>query len=403
MPATFRFDVRKDNSRATSPWWVDIPARYSETGKRQKRFFPTKEHAKGEVQRLKARVEKHGTGSKLLAPATEENAARAVELLKAEGVGDSQLAAIVLEYIERKREREKSVTLLECWNSYITEKVKEGKRPAHIKNLERTRKRFAPLHSKMLPDITRQDLADCMVGLSASYHNLTLRELRSVLNYAMKGELEWLSANPAEKISFIVRKLGEVEIYTPSEIEKLFKTCRETDFELIPALVMMTFCGVRPAHENGEIVRLKWKHLFIHDTEPRIEVSTIVAKKDRRRQITLRPTPLSWLSWWTHNGGNPEGMIVKKPDEPFRDALQALFKRAEVERIQDGLRKTFASYLAKAETKDIAIKELGHSGGELLDRHYRTDVTMAEAKAFWAILPPPIKGATITNIKTAAA
>ena len=403
MPATFRFDVRKDNSRATSPWWVDIPARYSETGKRQKRFFPTKEHAKGEVQRLKARVEKHGTGSKLLAPATEENAARAVELLKAEGVGDSQLAAIVLEYIERKREREKSVTLLECWNSYITEKVKEGKRPAHIKNLERTRKRFAPLHSKVLPDITRQDLADCMVGLSASYHNLTLRELRSVLNYAMKGELEWLSANPAEKISFIVRKLGEVEIYTPSEIEKLFKTCRETDFELIPALVMMTFCGVRPAHENGEIVRLKWKHLFIHDTEPRIEISAKVAKTDKARQITLRPAVLDWLSWWTHNGGNPEGMIVKKPDEPFRDALQALFKRAEVERIQDGLRKTFASYLAKAETKDTAIKELGHSGGELLDRHYRTDVTMAEAKAFWAILPPPIKGATITNINTAAA
>lgn len=403
MPATFRFDVRKDDTRATSPWWVDIPARYSETGKRQRRFFPTKEHAKGEVQRLKARVEKHGTGSKLLAPATEENAARAVELLKAEGVGDSQLAAIVLEYIERKREREKSVTLLECWNSYITEKVKEGKRPAHIKNLERTRKRFAPLHSKMLPDITRQDLADCMVGLSASYHNLTLRELRSVLNYAMKGELEWLSANPAEKISFIVRKLGEVEIYTPSEIEKLFKTCRETDFELIPALVMMTFCGVRPAHENGEIVRLKWKHLFIHDTEPRIEISAKVAKTDKARQITLRPAVLDWLSWWTHNGGNPEGMIVKKPDEPFRDALQALFKRAEVERIQDGLRKTFASYLAKAETKDTAIKELGHSGGELLDRHYRTDVTMAEAKAFWAILPPPIEGATITNIKTAAA
>lgn len=403
MPATFRFSVRKDDTRATSPWWVDIPARYSETGKRQKRFFPSKELARGEVQRLKTRAEKHGTGAKLLNPATEENAARAVELLKSEGLEDAHLAAIVREYIERKREREKSVTLLECWESYIKEKQKEGKRPTHIKNLERTCRRFAPLHSTMLPDITRQDLAACMAGLSASYHNLTLRELRSVLNYAMKGELEWLSANPAEKISFIVRKIREIEIYTPSEIERLFKTCRGTDFELIPALVMMTFCGVRPAHENSEIVRLKWKHLFIHDTEPRIEVASDVAKKDRRRQITLRPAALDWLSWWTSNGGNPEGMIVKKPGEPFRDALQILFKRAGVARIQDGLRKTFASYLAKTETKDTAIKELGHSGGELLDRHYRTDVTMTEAKAFWAILPPPIEGATITNIKTATA
>jgi integrase/recombinase XerD len=403
MPATFRFNVRKDDTRATSPWWVDIPARYSETGKRQKRFFPSKELAKGEVQRLKTRAEKHGTSAKLLTPATEENAARAVELLKSEGVGDSQLAAIVQEYIERKREREKSVTLLECWNSYISEKIKEGKRPAHIENLKRTCRRFAPLHSKMLPDITRQDLAACMAGLSASYHNLTLRELRSVLNYAMKGELEWLSANPAEKISFIVRKIGEVKIYTPSEIDRLFKTCRETDFKLIPALVMMTFCGVRPAHKYGEIVRLKWNQLFIHDTEPRIEVSSIVGKIEKRRQIPLRPTALIWLSWWTSNGGNPEGMIVKKPGEPFRDALQTLFKRAGIARHQDALRKSFASYLAKTETKDTAIKDLGHSGGQLLDRHYRTDVTMTEAKAFWAILPPPIEGATITNIKNAAA
>jgi hypothetical protein len=96
-------------------------------------------------------------------------------------------------------------------------------------------------------------------------------------------------------------------------------------------------------------------------------------------------------------------LIVKTSGEAFRLGRRAVFAKAKVASIQDGLRKTFASYLAKAETKDIAIKELGHSGGELLDRHYRTDVTMAEAKAFWAILPPPIKGATITNITTAAA
>jgi hypothetical protein len=65
-----------------------------------------------------------------------------------------------------------------------------------------------------------------------------------------------------------------------------------------------------------------------------------------------------------------------------------------VKRIKDGTRKTFASYLARAETKDAAIKELGHSEAELLDRHYRSDVTAAEAEAFWSIAPelptPPV-------------
>ena len=401
MPATFRFDVRKDDTRATSPWWIDIPPRYSDTGKRQKRFFPTQEKAKGELQRLKARVEKHGTGSKVLTPATEENAARAVELLKSEGLGDAQLAGIVREYIERKREREKSVTLLECWNSYVQQKQAEGKRPVHIKNLERTCRRFAPIHSKMLPDITRQDLADCMAGLSASYHNLTLRELRSVLNFAIAGEREWLSANPAEKISFIVRKLRGVKIYSPTEVGNLLQICREIDFELIPAFVLMTFCGIRPDDEHGEIERLRWEHLFMHDTEPRIEVSADVAKKDKRRQVTLRPAVLAWLSWWISNGGKSQGFIVKTSGEAFRLSLRAVFKKANVSRIQDGLRKTFASYLAKSETKDIAIKELGHSGGDLLDRHYRTDVTTAEATSFWDILPPAIKGGKIVRMTAA--
>lgn len=403
MPKQFKFSIKTDPSRTTSPYMVLIPARYSETGSRQRRYFPSQEKAKGEIQRLKARVEKHGTGSKLLAASTEENAARAVELLKTEGVEDSQLAAIVREFIERKREREKSVTLLKCWDDYIDAKKAEEKRAVHIKNLERTKKRFAPLHSKMLPDITRQDLADCMAGMAASYHNLTLRELRSVLNYAMEGEREWLSANPAEKISFIVRKARAVKIHTPAEVERLFSACREIDFELIPALVLMTLCGVRPDPNHGEIVRLRWEHLFITDNEPRIEIPADVAKKDKSRQVTLRPSVLAWLSWWTSNGGTAKGLIVKTSGEAFRLGRRAVFAKAKVASIQDGLRKTFASYLAKSETKDTAIKELGHSGGELLDRHYRTDVTMTEANAFWAILPPPIEGATITNINTAAA
>ena len=194
-----------------------------------------------------------------------------------------------------------------------------------------------------------------------------------------------------------------MKIYSPAEVENLLQTCREIDFELIPAFVLMTFCGIRPDDEHGEIVRLEWEHLFMGDTEPRIEISADVAKKNRRRQVTLRPAVLAWLSWWISNGGTPGGLIVKTSGEAFRLALREVFKKANVSRIQDGLRKTFASYLAKSETKDTAIKELGHAGGELLDRHYRTDVTKAEATAFWQILPPSINGATITNIKNAAA
>jgi integrase len=63
-----------------------------------------------------------------------------------------------------------------------------------------------------------------------------------------------------------------------------------------------------------------------------------------------------------------------------------VFEEAKVTRIQDGLRHSFASYLAPVEGLDVVETELGHQGGrEVLNRHYRTDVRTKVAAQFWAI------------------
>ena len=99
MPREFKFEIRKDKTRTTSPWWIDIPPRYSETGRRQKRFFKTLDMAKGELQSLKARVANHGISSRLLGAAFEEQAAAALTLLKESGLENRQLVTIVADYI----------------------------------------------------------------------------------------------------------------------------------------------------------------------------------------------------------------------------------------------------------------------------------------------------------------
>ena len=400
MPREFKFTIRKDDSRLTSPWWIDIPPRYSETGRRQKRFFKTQELAKGELQALKTRVVNHGVASKLLGPALEEQAAAAVEKLKSVGMADAQLVSIVAEYIERQQERSRSVKFEDCWGAYLKRIRAEGKSTKHLANIKRTSERFADLNKVLMTDLTHQALAERMEGLAPSYHNLVLRELRAVLNFAMSGGRDWISANPANKIEFFRRKLGEPEIYSPREVEAILRTCRDKDLDLLPAFVLMAFCGVRPDTDGGEITKVEWGHVLLEDESPRLELPGSVTKSGRRRSVQLRAAPLGWLRWWISTKGEQKGRIAEPAGEPLRKRIRAIYRGAMVDeenpikRIQDGLRKSFASYLARAETKDAAIKELGHSGGELLDRHYRSDVTVADASAFWAILPeapaPPV-------------
>ena len=47
----------------------------------------------------------------------------------------------------------------------------------------------------------------------------------------------------------------------------------------------------------------------------------------------------------------------------LRAALRDIYKAAGVERIQDGLRHSFASYLVPIDGADKAEQELGHGGG----------------------------------------
>ena len=126
MPREFKFSIRKDTARQTSPWWIDVPPRFSETGTRQKKFFKTQELAKGELQRLKTRVTNHGISSRLLSPAVEEQAASAIALLKEAGMENRQLVSIVADYIKRERARAASVTLLHCLEASIGRAEADG-------------------------------------------------------------------------------------------------------------------------------------------------------------------------------------------------------------------------------------------------------------------------------------
>jgi site-specific recombinase XerD len=374
----------KDPKRKTSPWRVSIPPKLSETGKRQRRYFKSKTEANQEIKRVKVRQENHGTAAKLLAPSDEEQAAAALKLLKQAGDG-KQLVEIVQEYLQRKDDDAASVTLNHCWNQYI--KGTEGR---HKKNLERTLKRFEPVGEMLVSKLTAEDIEGCLEGASDTYWNAMLREVKAVLNFAKLDKHGWLKKNPADEIDKRTHELGEVQIYTVDQVKALMAATVRIHPDLVPAMAVMAFAGIRPDPDDGEIIGLDWSHILHNDRRhERIELPRSITKTGKQRSVKIRPALLSWIRWHIKKKRRKSGLVCPEKGEALRKKLRSIYEEAQVTRIQDGLRHSFASYLAPIDGLNVVETELGHQGGrEVLNRHYRTDVRKPIAKKFWAIRAP---------------
>jgi len=419
MARSAEFEPKHDPSRSKA-WWISIPPKLSDTGKRQKRFFDTKELALGEIQRLKVRKENHGTAAKLLTPADEQQAVSALRLLRDKGI-TLQLSEIAGDYIKRWEQRNASKPLSHLWDEYDKWMKKNQRSAVHIKSLSYTRDRFKALEKKLVADLTVADIEKGLEGASPSYRNALLVRIKAVLNYGMSGGRKWLLSNPAEDCEVIRRKIGEVAIYTPEQIAVLLNTTADLHPELVPAVALMTFAGIRPDHLDGEITKLQWDHLVLKDRQKRVELPASITKAGKRRTVTIRPALASWLAWHKDRTKGSDdackGLVCPVKGQALRTKLRDIFGNAvvnrgksgeyKVKRIQDGLRHSFASYVVPIDGADKAEAELGHGGGrEMLNRHYRSDVRAAVARKFWAMRAPKVekaKGSKIIQFTAKAA
>src|SRR6266446_8643263 len=89
------------------PWRVNLPAKYTATGKRQRSFFKSKKEAETFCQTQRIRLENYGRNSSTLTPGQQEEAAMAFERLEPYNV---PLNSIVADFIARHDARTRSVT-----------------------------------------------------------------------------------------------------------------------------------------------------------------------------------------------------------------------------------------------------------------------------------------------------
>lgn len=364
---------------------MHVPGFLSDTGKLRRRFFPTRDAAKKEAQRLREVAD----GKQIQAAAIDhwlaKDAINAAEILKPYGVTLAQCARF---YAAHHDTRSKVPTMAEAWAKSIE------KRPNH--------------RGRTLADYRAWERALPGWFLAKNAFDVDAAAIEKALNETTKGRTRWatglryisavlsdlvkigkLKENAAKGVH-IERKPEtneEVSIYTPEELRKLLGACRDYVEGLdkkcascAPAFALMAFAGIRP----DEVAKLRWSDVSLELAN--IRIGPAVAKKNRRRNVRVHPTLAVWLQ--TVPASNRHGKIVPPR---WRHKATRVRKEAGIDghEKQDALRHSFGTYLLATENDLAKLQsDMGHEHVRVFFDFYHKALTAREALPYWEILPP---------------
>jgi len=208
--------------------------------------------------------------------------------------------------------------------------------------------------------------------------------LRSVFNYGIKRG--YLTDNPIVRLDFADRLRREVVTIPNEQVAAMLNHAFENDLDLLPFLVFGFFAGIRP---NGELQKLEWQDVDLTERgKPVLVIRPEVSKTKRRRFIDLSPNAIEWIEAFRRQGGKLEGRISPFTPSTLRKYRLKNWTAAGIKVWpQQGMRHTFCSnWLAMHKNINKLVLQSGHTSVDTMWGHYHRGT--AEAKKFWAIMPP---------------
>jgi integrase len=389
-------------------WRLNIPAKFSASGKRERHFFTTKEKALAAADELKGKREIFGTQAIGIAPSLAEAAVAAEALLQPLGIG---LLEAVSRFVETETKIRASVPIEQA----IAEFRAQGEWSDSQSNAYRLRgeKLIAAFEGRMIASITGEELLENLEETTSgpSAFNLNIRLVSAFWRWAAKPPRKWTSLEAVEHFERKATVSGEIGVLSAKQAQAVMHAAETHLPETVPAFAIAIFTGLRQA----ELERLQPKDI----TTEGITVPAVSAKTKRRRFIAM-PAPLAlWLKRY------PIGETVIPPDWTRREkAVRRLagFKvwsdlvpRLELdppleaspppdlpEWPSNALRHTAATCaVALGKPIEQLVFEHGHAGGlEMLRRHYVGALPKSEALKIWAIAPLPKQGGNAKKNRT---
>ena len=275
--------------------------------------------------------------------------------------------------MDRKRVRD-------VLKEYVADLERRGKSDIYVGHVGKYLSKFATAFECPLASVTTADFSKWLWSLKAK--DGTTLALRSLFNHqrAVSGLM-----NFAARRKYIPRELSVefAELETPEPeaptravfTPKAFKTLLHgADSKGLAAFVLGGLCGLRTA----EIGRLQWEQVKLDQGV--VVVDENVAKTQSRRVVPLGDSALAWL----RTCRNRKGWVCPVPEK----VTVRVAAEVGVPWVKNGLRHGYASYrLATVQDAAKVAFECGNSP-QMIQAHYRSLVTEAEAREWFSIMPP---------------
>lgn len=356
---------------------INIPSSMTPDGNRIRRFFPTRDEARGFAEQMRAQYKNEGVAALGLSAEERVTAAKAFDLIRQSGIAD--LLEVVRDGIKSVKAKSQSKPLGEVFQLYIDSKKRSE---IYSLSLQRSQRRLGDLANTLAAEVSPTMLEELLLGLQPSYRNSLMREMRAVFTFAQKKK--WCRENPVKEMEFDSLHVGEREVFSVDESARLLYTCATKHKDLLPFVATGLFAGVRVF----EMLRMNWESIDLR--EQSIDLPAKITKRKRQRSIEIEPVLRIWLKRSLELGIKHEGPLLQVSTyDALRDRIRELAKDSKVVWKQNALRHSYASYwLAKHGDLDRLSLQLGHAGGlEVLQRFYHRAVKEKTADTFWKLTP----------------
>ena len=386
-----RVKFTPQRNEATGKWRVNIPAKYSETGKRQRIEFETLALAMLEGKRRQAEIKMNGQNAAPIQADRATEANKCYDLIERHNV---TLTQIVKEWLELKAAQADSITLDQAFLNTIGLREKELKHKSTLRDYKLTHKILPPtLLNKKVCDITLKECSKALDGTtdSPAMYNKYRSYLRAVFSEAERDG--YANKNPAKKTRKRDTGHKKVEIATVEEINKIFAACVDYRGQFpnardcsgcLTAFAFAAFAGIRPS-EDGELGRLTWEDVSVENKNIRINATT--SKTRTIRNIHIEPNLLAFIK-----AVPKELRFGKIVPGAWHSKKAQVTKIAGLNGKPDILRHSYGSYhLAQYGDINALGLNMGHKHMNTYFDHYHNARTTKEALAYWSIYPQGIE------------
>jgi integrase len=363
--------IKKIVNHGKTRWRVNDPR--GTDGKRQRKFFETKEDAERFARQQKA--DRHAYGAYFVSIPPSERAVLAYQMERLRKLGWTLPAAV--DFIERHGKMPPSIKLGTVAAEFVAAKKNAGLRPRYLRTLRASINRFLiNRREKGISDISASEIQEYIGGngWADSTKRSYLVDVRTLFSFAEKRK--YIAENPALAVDLPRLDEKPPGILTPDQARGLLDSCLDTEPDNLPVFVLSLFGGIR----RSEAEKLEWAEIGAEF----IEIKAEKAKTRRRRLIPISPQLRVWLD-------SARGIGGKLPAVNYADKLKRTLEKAglRAEWPQNALRHSFASYhYAKYRNENDTAALMGNSP-QMIFGHYREVVRPSDAEKFFNLMPPP--------------